>query len=239
MKGVPCKTVAGACGVRNAASVRQAFLARGLPVRVWESGHFQATHKPRTWVQVLGIIGRQTRMCVPAELRYDWRKFWTLAQKQKFLREMRAHLGIPELVVRLEGARVFDAACPVARQMMAEVNGGLPSRLHRMRLKAATRGVLFEGQLWFWAEKHGFVNGARTKTLYHHIYERYHAPVPPGMRVRFLDGDPMHLEPGNLYLASADEVCRENHAKALERTAAKRMTAMLNLQKTKGGPNHE
>lgn len=239
MKGVPCKMVAKLCGVKNSTSVHQSFRQRGLPVRVWTSGHFAPTYKPKSWEQVRGIIAAQTQMCLPNELRYEWRKLWTTRERARFLREMRAHLGIPDLAVRLAGAAVFDASSELARAMMADLNRGLPSQRHAMRLKIPTRGVIFEGRAWFWAAKHGFVDSTRTRTLQRELYERAHGPLPPGMRVRFRDGDPLHLEPTNLYLATPDDVCRENHAAALKRTAAERMTAMLNLKRRKETLNHE
>lgn len=238
---------------RDRRGIRSLFEKRRLFIRPWETpsgvkrvqGAFVAA-PPLTAEQLDELIRTSTRICVPQPLKHEWRH-WSLQRRGDFLARMRAHVaraGDRPTLPFSSNVEPFDYSTQRAHDIAAQINVGLDSRQAKLKIKAPSQGVIFNGQLWFWVEHTGYVRGPWTKEdgrpcLHHTIWKATHGrKVPRAHVIRFADGNPNNLAPENLVLASRNDVARENQAAALFRKARAKTALLLGLAQTKEPNEH-
>ncbi len=240
---------------RNRRVIRELFQVRGLYIRPFdqpagmrrEKGAFVAA-TPLTAEQLDALIARATRIGVPAELKNEWRD-WPLPRRVAFIARLRARVGPPdtrEAGPFSENVTPFAYGTPAAHAIAAALNTGRTSRTAGTKLKPASQGVIWRGQLWFWADKIGYARGPWSKAegrpaLHHVIWSETHGrAIPPGHVIRFADGNPNNLAPENLVLATRNDLARENQATALLRQARERTRVLLaRSQDNSPTPDHD
>lgn len=190
------------------------------------------------------IIARATKIAIPPELRWEFRE-WPMEKRGWFLQQLRARIKSPE--DRPEkpfssNVRPFDYTTPEAQAIKERLNAGLNSREAICRIDLASNGVIYKGELWYWAGWSYCKRGAWTPEhgrpqLNRAIWEEHNGPVPPKHLVYYRDGNPNNLSPGNLGLMSMNENARRNQAAALFRKSRER-TALLLRRSQEGGEKH-
>jgi hypothetical protein len=225
--------------------LRDVFLRNGLPVREFKPIPRQPNGSPVRYVpltrtQLDAVVAKTTRIVIPPELRFEWRH-WSLARRGNFIARLRRRL-------RLAGERPktpcsanvepFDYGSRRAHAIVAKQNRGRSSRYWGAMLRLGSQGVIYKGRLYFWnAEGDGtdggayyvgsWVPGIGRPALHRVIWEEAQGrAVPAGFVVRFRDGNRNNFTRSNLYLATRNDVARENQAAALARNA-RAVTALL------------
>ena len=120
------------------------------------------------------------------------------------------------------------------------MNAGRSSRTAAVAIRIGSQGVIYEGRLYFWSKSCGpayFIGPWRPGTgrppLHHVIWEQHNGPVPAGHTVRHIDGNRNNLDPANLYLATKNDVCRENQSVALLKKSRALTALILNRSQNK------
>lgn len=229
---------------RARSTARELFLSRGLAIRepgpnAWRNHRADGTWEalpPKTPEEIDALIAAATRLVTPPEIQVEWRK-WPLEKRAYFIRSVRARIADPHDVPNRPfspNLTYFDYGTEAAWDIVRQANHGLTSRDAVMSIKLVSEGVIWNGKLWFWVRKGGYyMEGVQWRPdrprqiLTRVIYESVHGPLPPGSVVRVIDGNPNNLDPSNLTVASKDDVCRENQAKALILKSRKRTSALL------------
>lgn len=232
-------------------TVKYALQRNGHPVRVVKSVQRQANgspvrYSPKTKAEIAALVSRATRLVVPPELKFEWRR-WSLAQRGRFIAALRAKLQLPnERPVTPFSANVepFDYASAKAHDIARILNVGRDSRTARVLIHICSQGVIYQGRLYFWSKHCGpayFIGPWRPGTgrppLHHVIYEQEHGPVPAGHCVRHADGNRNNFAPSNLVLATKNDVCRENQAVALLKKSRRITTLLLDRSQKKHAPH--
>jgi hypothetical protein len=231
---------------RPRATTRELFLSRGLPVKppvpnAWRQHRPDGTWNrkdPATEQEIAAAIQAATKLAIPDCLKIDWRH-WDLARRGDFIRRLKTHLGHPRATPagpHSPNVRPFDYTSPDAWRIVQAANAGRDSRTWVLKMDIGSEGLIYQDSLWFWnACMCGYIRrGNRAAgethwlTLHRYIYSQKHGQIPPGMVVRFRDGNQNNFRLSNLYLCQKQEVCRENQAAALNRKSAARTTALLN-----------
>jgi len=197
---------------------------------------------PATAEAIAGMIAGMKRPAVPQGLRQEWRG-WPLGKRERFWRRVLKRFPAVLQASAPFSANVerFDYFSARARAIAAERNRGLPSNQWRVHLKLCSRGVIWQGELFFWAPKIGYqANGtwrpARERlgnqgrpSLHHLIWEQANGrAVPAGCVVRHRDGNVNNLAPENLALATRGEVAVETRGKVLLKASREKVAALLN-----------
>ncbi len=202
------------------------------------AGCFQRTLKRKTKWEIRRLAKTMTRVIVHPEIKTEWRE-WSWEKRRWWIDLVRSHLG-PEHS-RPAGpfsanVEPFDYTTKNARRVIAASNEGKSSWVAGCKIKVGSQGVIWDGRLWFWSAKAGYVEGVSwtpehgRPMLHQVIWERAHGtPVPLGHVVRHIDGNPNNLAPANLVLASRNAVARENQAEALQRKSRLKTQALLGL----------
>lgn len=238
---------------RSRQSVRDAFVRRNYPIRqvcVFKhrlpNGRI-APYVSLTAEQIEALIKKSTRLRVPAELKFEWRR-WPMERRGEFIARLRAHLASPHdrpSSPFSDNVTPFDYTAPEARAIVAAMNAGTNSRDARIKLDICSQGVIYKGRLWFWSHKIGYQNGPWTseggrQALHRVIWEETNGrPVPPAHCVVFLDGNVNNFAPENLGLLSRNENARRNQAGALLRKSRERTALLLKLSRKQKGESHE
>lgn len=240
---------------RGASTLRDLFKSRGLPVRTpapnaWRVHRPDGTwdHKaPATEKEITAAIKASTKLIIPASLKLDWRR-WDLQKRAKFIARLKAHLNYQRTCPSgpiSPGFTPFDYTTPAAWDIVNEANRGLGSTAWVLKMDIKSEGLIYDGLMWFWnAHMGGYMRrGNRTAgepcwiALHRHVYQTKVGSIPTGFCVRFRDQNKNNLRPSNLYLASKNEACRENQAKALSRKSKERTQALLNKHQ-QPAPSH-
>lgn len=213
---------------RDHQSVRDLFRRRGLPVRPNKTanhcqrvgGRFVPAPMPSA-AEIDAMIRQLKRVMIPPGLKSHWRHM-TFAERAKLVRKMRRRLASPVDRPRKPFSRnvePFDYTTPRAWEIAAKANAGLNSQSWRVKIKLASQGVIYQGQLWFWTSEGphqgGYYLGPwRPETgrpgLHRVIWEERHGAVPEGMTVTLKDGNHNNLDPRNLVLRSREECALQN-----------------------------
>lgn len=236
---------------RTHSCVRELFQRRGLAVRPFKAIARQPNGSPMplvplTAAQIDKLVSDATRLCVPPALKFEWRR-WSLARRGEFIARIRERLNLP--TDRPQGpfsanVEPFDYATPRAHAVAREMNADRTSRTSAVMIHAKSQGVIYKGKLYFWAgDRVGWRSGAyyigpwRPGTgrpaLHHIIWREVHGPIPAGHVVRQTDGNANNLSPANLYLATRNDVARENQAAALAKKSREVTAILLNRHQTK------
>lgn len=238
----------GRCGQQ----IRDLFVSRGFSVRPFKSVPYNKKNGqilpfvPKTAKEISGIVSKLEKIRIPDELRLEWRH-WTLAKRGAFIARVRAKLKSDRDRPNTRfssNVEPFDYASPRAHEIADRINRGLSSREFKVKIDLCSQGVIYRGQLWFWSPKTGYGLGPWTKEkgrpqLHRHIWEQLHGrKVPPGHVVRFADGNSNNFIDKNLYLATRNDLCRENQSKALMQRS-RQQTALLLERSLRKGTKHD
>lgn len=216
-------------------NIKAAFERLKLPVHLCPNRGYFRRSLHRCSTEELLILARSTkRIMVPHALRTEWRE-WDLAKRWWFIQEQVKVHGWPyELPQGPHSANVrpFDYGSAEAHEVAARINAGLNSRQWLCHLKINSRGVIYDGHLWCYVPDNGYVRGMfkkgeGRKVLHREIYKAHHGPIPPGCVVRWRDGNQNNLDPANLYLATRNDVARENQAAHLTALSRRKLQAIL------------
>lgn len=229
---------------RTHSCIRGLFERRGLAVRPFKSIARQANGSPMPLVpltahEIDALIAGATRICVPPALKFEWRR-WSLARRGWFIFRIRAKLLLPtdRPCLPFSGnVQPFDYSSPAAHAIAREMNAGHNSRTDSVSIKTGSQGVIYKDRLYFWAADGGgghtgayyigpWRPGTGRPALHHIIWQECNGPIPAGHVVRAKDGNPNNLDPDNFFLATRNDVARENQAAALLRTS-RAATALL------------
>lgn len=224
-------------------SVIRAFKVRGWDVALHElkgvasrsnAGTFAPA--PRLTAQKISqMLAEETKLRVPSGLKLEWRK-WALERRGKFIARLRARLHLsdqrPETPFSAN-VEPYDYASPRAWEIIRKANDGKNSKFAVMKLNIASQGVIYKGELYYWARKAGYVKAvpwtkeAGRPLLHHIIWEEANGrPVPESHVLSFIDGNWNNLLPSNLTLRTRNDVARHNQAAALNRKS-RELTSIL------------
>lgn len=228
---------------RDSSTIARLFKIRGLKIL---PGRYTSARRrpdgtyepfiPMTEAEITALVEAATDIVVPSPLKIEWRK-WNLARRGEFISRLRARLASPK--DRPEApfsgnVKPFDYASAEAWEIVEKLNAGMPSRYSRSKIDIRSQGVIFEGELWFWNSHGGgyFRQGGWTPengrpSLHRYIWEKIHGSFLPGSVVIFRDGNPNNFSPANLSLATKNDICRVNHAKALHRKSIAKTNLIL------------
>lgn len=227
---------AGAIYGRSAGSVAYWLARHGLRPRSKpthraprrELGRFLPSPEP-TEKEVSAAISRLSRVMIPAELNIAWRA-WSPERRREILRRMHAHIDAlrPRQAVPATpfsaNVEPWDYASPNVQAIVAARNAGLTSRQRCFKVKLASRGVVWEGELYYWVGGYYYSGvdrsrrqfGAYRRNLVHLVWSRHHGrPVPAAHVVVHRDRNRNNFDPENLALKSRNELARENQSAAL------------------------
>lgn len=234
---------------RTAEEVKEIFKRRGFAIRKYTgfvppndpvTGCFMAA-KPFTKRQIDAFIAKATKVAIPAALAHEWRR-WPMQRRASFIRRLRRRLkpAGPSALPYSSNVEPFDYASSRAQSICKALNEGLSSWYWKTKIDLCSQGVIWNGKLWFWTRKAGFISAESwtpergRPLLSHAIWEQTHKrKVPPHHVVRFLDGNDNNLDPANLVLATKNDVCRENQAQSLARKSRELTRALLIRQQRK------
>jgi hypothetical protein len=187
------------------------------------------------------IIASATKIAIPPTLQWEF-KNWPMEKRAWFLKRLRDKVRPPN--ARPEkpfssNVTPFDYTTTEARAIKERLNIGLSSRQAICRIDLASQGVIYKGELYFWAAKSGYQRRGHWKRgigralLHRIIWEEVNGPLPPKHVVYFRDENHNNFEPDNLGIMSMNENARRNQAAALLRTS-REQTALL-LQRSQQG----
>lgn len=245
LAGEPLDAIERSRGNVTGGNLLRLFDTRGLPrIKRPNAGQFVRDPEP-TEAEITAAIesmprrsGKGSRFGVPARLRQAWRR-WDLAKRVAVCEQIKRHHGWRDLRPQgpyAPGFEPFVFGTPAAHALAERINAGLPSRMHQCQIRLASSGVIWEDRLWFWQPSDGYELGrfdderGCRPTIHRTLWERHHGPLKSDEVVRFRDGNDNNLVIENLYLASKNEVCRENQAAALARKAREVTDALLKRQ---------
>lgn len=194
---------------------------------------------------LLRIIARATKIAIPAELRWEFRG-WPMEKRAWFLKQLRARIKSPE--DRPEkpfssNVQLFDYTTPEAQAIKERLNAGLTSREAICRIDLASQGVIYKGELWYWAGWSYCKRGAWTpelgrRQLNRTIWEEHNGrSVPAKHMVYYKDGNMNNLDPDNLGIMLMEQNLRRNQATALFKRS-REQTALLLQRSQKKGAKH-
>jgi hypothetical protein len=237
---------------RVAGTVRGLFELRGLEIRPSNVSERQfgrngcfLPYPPHTRAEIRKIILEATQICIPKELKVEWRS-WDLKKRAWFIRELRKRL--PCRANRPEGpfsanVEPFDYGSARAWEIIDRLNHGLPSWKWKVKMNLTSQGVIYKDRLWFWGHKFGYVSGPWSKdggrpALHHVLWEEHTgAAVPTGHVIRFVDGNQNNLTVKNMRLETRNDLVRQTQAKSL--TKKSRELTQLLIDQTRKGTRHE
>lgn len=239
----------------NPRSLLGMFRLRGLAIRETWMTHVprlpngqMAPVTPATPAEIAAMIRATTRMMLPPRLKTEWRH-WPPARRARLVRRLWAHVdalrpghAMPRTPFSAN-LTPFDYTSPEAQAIARAANLGTNARTGRVKLKLGNRGVIWEGQLWYWTlafrgtpdqpKAWGCyqVGPWRPETgrpmLHHAVWEKTHGrEVPAGHVIRFVDGNRNNLDPANLVLRPRGELPAENLG-AHRLKKARQQTALL------------
>lgn len=242
---------------RDKTSIRDAFVRRGYSLRPAYRDHRQSRpyrtggtgqYQPLPPVSddvVQRLILEAKRLWIPPELRIDWRK-WSLERKAEFICCIRERLPDPEPMPTgpcSANVEPWAYGSPRAHGIMARANAGLASQQAPIKLKLASRGLIWltdptGPSLWFWVGNTGYVKGPYTKAtgrliLHRTLYASVHGPLPESCVIRHIDGNWNNLDPANLVRITRDDLARENQAASLTKRSRERTALLLQTTQRK------
>lgn len=234
---------------RTGRAISEIFRRRGLPVREYHGpqchkadGTFEAA-PPLTEAEIQAMIDEATDIAIPPGLRLEWRK-WSLERRADFVARLRARLGqpLPDPALFSANVEFFAYGWPRAHALMDRINEVTDSRTFRVKINLKSWGVIYDDLLWTRSPRVGFVQGpwlpdGGRPVLHQVIFRKHHGPIPAGHVIRHADGNPFNLEPGNLVLATRNDLARENQAKALFRKSRERTALIFNRSQQDHDPH--
>lgn len=231
--------------------IREYFLRRGLqtrrhggPAHDPKTGCF-APARPHTEAEISKMLAGMKRIHVPDALKTEWRS-WPMARRVAFIRRARARLGskcpMPEGPFS-SNVKYFEYGSPAAMQIAERMNSGKNSQQSGTKMKPCSRGVIWNGRLWFWTGKDkGYEAGpwnpmTRRPVLHRAAWEFYNGrPVPPKHQVILKDGNWNNYSPKNLILRPKADCCWENRKGHFDREG-REAAALLLRQSQQKEPN--
>lgn len=231
---------------RQSRGIRQIFVRRGLAVlNRGNAGQFAQTMHRHSDAEVQALVEQSRKFVVPHVLRVEWRE-WDLERRSFLIRLLVAKHGrrhsMPEGPFSAN-VEPFDYTSPKAHEIAARMNQGLNSRDWVCHMKIQSQGVIFDDQLYFWVRDNGYVRGhfqigVGRAVLHRLIYTLQHGEIPDDGVVRFADGNPNNLDPANLYLASRNDLARENQSAHWTKISRARTAALLKRHNTPTKTSH-
>jgi HNH endonuclease len=225
-------------------NIKKAFERLGLKVKLDPTGgQFPRTLRRLKKAELVALAKRQTRLCSPNEIRWEWRQ-WSMKKRAWFVGVMRDNLRSDRdrpTTPFSSNVEPFDYSTPNARELLKAKNSSESSYVPGNKIKLCSQGVIWNNQLWFWNPKAGYMRGdpwteANGRPILSHvIYESIHGPMPADGVIRFADGNVNNLDPGNLVLATRNDLARENQAAYHNQRSREKTAALLNLQKSTQG----
>lgn len=231
-------------------TVRYVLERNGYPVRAFKEIARQANgspmrYVPKTDAEIDAAIAACTRIKVPTELKFEWRR-WSLDRRSWFIRRLRAKLqpakGAPSTPYSTN-VEPFDYTSPRAHEIAARMNAGKSSREHACDIRISSQGVIYQEKLYFWAQKPGFefgayyagpwIQGVGRPALHQVIWQQHNRKLRRGEVVRQADGNRNNFDPANLVLLSRNELARENQAIGLNRKSRAITALLLNRSQNK------
>jgi hypothetical protein len=235
----------------DASTLRHVFRRNGLSLRSFKRIARQPNGSPvrlvpLTSAQIENLIKKAQDIRVPFELKFEWRR-WPLARRGKFIARLREKLKLPTdrpCSWFSPNVEAFDYASLRAHEIARRMNAGRNSRTAAVMIKTVSQGVLYKGKFFFWAADRGGCHsgayyigpwrpGIGRPALHHIIWEEFNGPIPAGHIVRARDGNPNNLDPANLFLATKNDVARENQAAALAKKSREITALLLRRHQTK------
>ena len=237
---------------RTPGCIRELFARRKLPVRpyvcknkkgVGKNGCFKAYPEP-TITQLNDMIDRATKIMVPPELKTHWRH-WTLKRRADFLSRLRMKFISPEDQPQTpfsDNVEPFDYGTEKAHAIARQFNVGKTSQLAGTKIKLPSQGVIWRGQLFFWARDNYYVGNWTPEhgrpSLNRIIWEDHHQrKIPAKHHVSYQDGNRNNLDPKNLVLLSFRDAAIKNKGNGLLKKS-RGLTALL-LQKQQNAQTNE
>lgn len=242
MQPLPMTVVARKYGT-DKGTVRFVFRRLGLAIRPAKEIARQPNGSPMRYVpmtdeQIDAAIASCTKIKVPTELKFEWRR-WAADRRSWFIRRMRAKLQPAKsapTTPHSTNVEPFDYASPRAHEIAARMNVGKSSREHACDIRISSQGVIYRERLYFWAQKAGFefgayyagqwIPGVGRPALHQVIWQEHNRPLRRGEVVRHADGNRNNFDPANLVLLSRNELARENQAIGLTKKS-RALTALL------------
>jgi hypothetical protein len=219
------------------------FRRAGLPLRVTpmtfvprQANGCPVKAKRHTEEEITALINGMITWNLPDVLRREWRE-WSLEKRRLFVVRIRARLACDTDQPKTpfsSNVVPFSYGDSHAHAVAAEMNKGRNSWTKAVQLRIGSQGVVFEGMLWFWSPKIGYVRGAWSREkgrppLHHLLWERTHGrDVPAGHVIRHADGNRNNLDPANLILVTRNELVRENQHHHYVKKSRTLTQAMLN-----------
>lgn len=184
---------------------------------------------------------------VPRELKWEFRS-WPMEKRAWFINTLRTRLNSPKdrpPTPFSSNVTPFDYTTPAAREIAARINAGRDSRHAVCKIDLASQGVIYKGELFFWAAKTGYQRRGHWKRgegrplLHRIVWKEHHGrPLPPKHIVYFRDGNRNNFDPENLGLMSMNENARRNQAAALMRKSREQTALLLGRAQQKRNKHH-
>ena len=251
--GMSLQAVGKKHGGRSGSCVHELFTRRGLKIRYWacsreydpNTGCFTGRGEP-TVREIDEIIMRLGKVQRPDEIRYQW-DGWSLEKRGWFIARARRLLKQPgkrPTTPFSANVEPFDYASPRAHQIAAAMNAGKTSRKAQVNIRAASEGVIWNNQLWFFGSNRvGYQREPWTPkfgrpSLHLAIWEKANGRKKPRHHViRFADGNHNNFDPSNLVLVSRADMARENYSVGFTRKSRAITALLLNRAQNKGKPH--
>jgi len=206
---------------RQHGEIGNIFRRRGLKVRPLKSRApklgFGVRIPEPTEKEIRALIAGLDRLRVPAEIKIHWRK-WSLAKRLEFVKKLRVKFPSTRPSTPFsKNVEPFRYGEPHVHEIAARMNVGRNSHTKVIALKPGSEGVIWDGQIFFWAGDYYFrgtgwrPGGASRSPLGQAVWEKHHRrPVPEKHTVIQLDGNKNNFDPKNLGLRSMADCARMN-----------------------------
>ncbi|GEM_PF-1874224 len=198
--------------------IRDLFVRRGLvvrPFRVPKLGFGVRIPEPAAKV-VRALIAGLKHLAVPRPLKQVWKR-WSFAKRRGFIKKLRVKFPSTRPTGPFsKNVEPFEYGAPRVHEIAAVMNVGRNSQTKVIALKPGSEGVIWNGQIFFWAHDCyvrgcGWRPGEGRPVLSRVIWEKRHRkPVPDQFTVIQLDGNKNNFNPRNLGLRSMADCARMN-----------------------------
>jgi hypothetical protein len=204
---------------RERGTIRGLFEVRGLALRPAKKPKlgFGVRIPEPTIAELEALAAAAPRLYVPPELKIHWRR-WDFTKRREFIAMLRKKFPSKRPTGKFSSnVTPFEYGTPEAHKIADKMNEGRNSQTKLIAMKPCSEGVIYKGELYFWASKTlylrgtGWRPGIGRQPLKHVIWEEANGrPVPEKTIVIQKDGNLNNFLPSNLALLSMAENALRN-----------------------------